>query len=188
MLKKLREDRQGVTLMELLVVVAVIGIITSIGAPNLIRWIRLGNLKSAAMNLLAGARETRSQAMANGREFEFTLGTNADGEWTYTRTRLPFKQINVLKLPIEEYLFEETIEELNGINTSSDNYQVPFFTGNLSGFSVTPTPAAASFKVTFSAAGTAVIAETAQAVVTLSRGSEMSYTITFYKGGQITFQ
>ena len=125
--------------------------------------------------------------MSVGREYEFTIGKNDDDKWTYTRKRLPYKQINVLKLPIEEYLFEETSDELDAINSRPENYQVPFNTEDLRKMDVAMTPEE-NFKVTFTASGTAVIEQTAYGEVTLSRDNEMSYTIKIYKGGQITFQ
>ena len=169
----------GLTLVELLVVITIVSIMTLISVPNFITTLRNYRLRASSMDLLAAVRETRTQAMSYGRRFKFTVNTD---NYTYTRERLPFKQINLMKLPIEEYLYEETTAELDAINLHPHNKDVPF--NHRQGIVDIDTIPAAGVNLIFNPSGTVEITGAGFASLKLY-GTMFGYEVRVYKGGQI---
>lgn len=176
--------RQGVTLIELLIVIAIIAILSAFATPNFITTLRNYRLRASAMQLLTAVRETRTQAMSNARQFTFTVSLdNATQTFMYSRERLAFKQINLMKLPIVEYLYEDTSAELVAINTHPENKDVAF--NHRAGILSMETVPSSGFEVTFNPSGTADIPTTAIAKMKMY-GHLFGYEVRVYKGGQIS--
>ena len=174
-----RYQRNGLTLVELLVVIAIVSIMTLISVPNFVTTLRNYRLRAASVDLLAGIRETRTKAMSEGRRYLFTVNT---ATYTFTRERQPFKQINLMKLPIEEYLYEETTAELQAINLHPHNKEVPF--NHRFGIVDMETVPATGLTLTFNPSGTVDITGAGYASFKLY-GNMFGYEILVYKGGQI---
>jgi hypothetical protein len=102
--------------------------------------------------------------------------------YTYTRERLPFKQINLMKLPIEEYLYEETTAELQAINLHPHNKDVPF--NHRQGIYSMKTVPAGGVTLIFNPSGTVEIPGAGFASFKLY-GRMFGYEVRVYKGGQI---
>ncbi|MFC5847073.1 pilus assembly FimT family protein [Deinococcus petrolearius] len=77
------QRRQGFTLLELLMVLAIIGILASIFSWNLIRSIRTAELREAATQVATDLRRARSQAQRGSAAVQLTLPGTAGGT-TYT--------------------------------------------------------------------------------------------------------
>ncbi len=178
-----QKNSSGLTLVEIIVVVFIIGILALISTPNFITAIRNYRLRAAAINLLTALRETRSEAIGKGRMFKFTVNTT---NFTYTRERLPFSQIDVLKLPCDRqdcWLFEEKADDLATINNDPANKNV-FFNYQRGILSMETTPT--TIELTFNPAGTITVPGTGLASFKMY-GPMFGYEIKVYKGGQITF-
>lgn len=71
----------GFTLVELMVVVAVLAALMSVGAPSFMEWIQNSRIRSAAESLQNGLQIARAEAVRRNTNVEFVLqGTN--GGWT----------------------------------------------------------------------------------------------------------
>lgn len=81
----LRSDRNivksgGFSLVELVVVVAIIGIAASIGAPSYRAWIQNTKVRTATESILNGIQKARAEALMRNTPVKFTLGANS--AWT----------------------------------------------------------------------------------------------------------
>jgi prepilin-type N-terminal cleavage/methylation domain-containing protein len=176
---RIAKQQKGVTLIEILIVVSIIGIISLISLPNFITSLRNYRLRAGAMNLLGEVRKTRTEAMANLRPFRFTVNTAG---YTLTRVRLPYREINVQRLPLEEYLYEETEDELRAFNERPENKDVYF--NHRGGIREMKTIPETGFQVTFDPSGTAQIPGTGFAALQVY-GTMFGYEIRIYRGGQV---
>jgi prepilin-type N-terminal cleavage/methylation domain-containing protein len=69
--------RAGFTLIEMLIVIAVIGVLLAVGIPNIIRENRITAVRQVATQLQADLEELRSKAIRFNRNATFTFGTNS---------------------------------------------------------------------------------------------------------------
>jgi prepilin-type N-terminal cleavage/methylation domain-containing protein len=74
----------GFSLIEIMVVLAVIAILASVGAPNMRNWMRIYRLKSAAMDLYTNMQLAKSHAAKENREWRILFD---DTNTTYTLIR-----------------------------------------------------------------------------------------------------
>lgn len=96
-MQQYRNTMKGVTLMEMLVVVVIIGILSGIAIPNFIGIVKNNRVRTRALKMLNILRDERSRAIALQREIELTLKRsddfsecNPDCDYSYTVTRLPY--------------------------------------------------------------------------------------------------
>jgi type IV fimbrial biogenesis protein FimT len=69
----------GFTLIELMITVAIMAIVTAIGAPYFGAWIQNIKLRNAAESISTGLQLTRSEAVARNQEVEFVLNESNSG-------------------------------------------------------------------------------------------------------------
>ena len=89
--------RKGFSLVEVMIVVALIGIIATIAVPNFQNYIRNRNLKTAAQEISSEFFVTRERALSESRTYRlvFDVGNNrytteeetAPGVWTVRQTK-----------------------------------------------------------------------------------------------------
>lgn len=60
-------EEKGVTLIELMVVIAILGVVAAVAVPRFIDWMPVMKLNSAAMDLLGDVREARQKSIGGGR-------------------------------------------------------------------------------------------------------------------------
>jgi len=72
MLKR-RHNQHGVTLIELMVAVTIVGILFALAAPNFSKWIQNQQTRAAAESILNGIQLARSTAVKNNNQARFVL-------------------------------------------------------------------------------------------------------------------
>jgi len=73
MLRLRRAGQQGVTLLELMITVTIVGIVGAIGIPQMSQWIRNTSVTSAAEILQNGLRQAEAEAIRRNLRVEFLL-------------------------------------------------------------------------------------------------------------------
>ncbi|MBW2576380.1 MAG: GspH/FimT family pseudopilin [Deltaproteobacteria bacterium] len=70
--------RSGFTLIELVVVIAVLGILTAVGVPNFLSWLPKYRLKSAARDLYSNMQLAKMTAIKSNQNCTVTYSTDPD--------------------------------------------------------------------------------------------------------------
>jgi type IV fimbrial biogenesis protein FimT len=80
-----RLPQAGVTLVELLIGVAIMGILLMLGLPEMRSWIADMQVKGAAQSVASGMQTARTEAIRRGTRVNFTLNTAdaANGGWSW---------------------------------------------------------------------------------------------------------
>jgi type IV fimbrial biogenesis protein FimT len=73
MLKPLQPRVRGFSLVELLVVVAVLGLVLMLGLPNVSAWLQNTQIRSSAEATISGLQLARSEALRRNRPMRFSL-------------------------------------------------------------------------------------------------------------------
>ncbi|MFC7298401.1 GspH/FimT family pseudopilin [Herminiimonas aquatilis] len=76
MLKRSSGD-QGFTLIELMIGIAIMAIVITLGMPSYSTWIQNSRLRNAAESILNGLQLARSEAVARNQRVRFTLGAGS---------------------------------------------------------------------------------------------------------------
>lgn len=80
-----RPGQRGVTLLELMVTVSMVGILLAIGVPNMADWIRRSSVRGAAESVQNGLRQALAEAVRRNHRVEFLL-TNGTPSLSGIRT------------------------------------------------------------------------------------------------------
>jgi len=72
---------QGYTLLEVMVVVFILGILTTVSIPNFIEWLHSYRLQSAAVTLTNHLRATRLLAILKGKPHQVQLRGSEEGNY-----------------------------------------------------------------------------------------------------------
>lgn len=75
MIKKLKN--KGFTLMELMIVIAIVAIMASIAIPNYIAWLPERRLDAGAQDILQGLQQSRSKAIMTNRNVIFNFDADS---------------------------------------------------------------------------------------------------------------
>jgi len=171
-MQTLRRSQRGVTLMEMMAVVAVLGILSAIAIPNFISLIHNHRLRQSSIVLLSTLRKEHSRALSLSREIQVSM--NAD-DYTYSVKKLEFTFYDPMKLAAgiipaaDDYLFMEPEQVISSGSFRSGGLEDVVFN-----------PSGTTLSLTFSPSG--MVSDTA--AITLSN-RYLSYQIQVYKGGQI---
>jgi len=63
-----KRNNNGFTLVEMMLVLAIIGILMAVSAPGIMTWIRMAQYRGVAQEVDSALRETRSRAITNNRQ------------------------------------------------------------------------------------------------------------------------
>jgi prepilin-type N-terminal cleavage/methylation domain-containing protein len=178
-----RGNNRGVSLLEMLVVITVIGILAGISLPNMMTAIRNNRVRSVCLELLAQLRETRSQAISLGRRVKFTL--DADTK-TYDVEIQRYTLYDPLD-PTHAKIMYQDADDAAAQKSRQLALDVPFDQNDWLRPAGTPAPVETTpetFNVTFSPAGLAEMAGSPIGSIKL-RGTHIAYEIQIYRAGQI---
>ncbi len=85
----LKTRQRGITMMEVMVSVVIIGILMAIGAPALSNWMQNVQVRSTAESVLTGLQLARAEAVRQNTKARFQLtDTGGKASWTVTTSRL----------------------------------------------------------------------------------------------------
>lgn len=160
----LRFKKSGFTLVELMVVVAVIGIVAALAAPSYRAWIQNTKVRTAAESILNGMQKARSEALMRNTLVKFTLGANS--AWTVECATASARACSDLTSGVVE--------------TRSNN------DGSTAAAVITPTPSGAN-NITFTGLGVKSSTATNQLtqVAVSFAGADRNLNITLGAGGNV---
>jgi type IV fimbrial biogenesis protein FimT len=76
-----RRRQQGMSLIELLVSVSILGILAAIGIPSFQHWVRNSRIRTAAESIQNGLRQARTEASQRGTNVRFELLATGGADW-----------------------------------------------------------------------------------------------------------
>jgi len=118
-------QKNGFTLIELICVIAIIAIATSIAMPNISNWLDKEALNTSARQIAVGIRKTRQLAMTTNRETKFEL---------YRDGKYKIRDYDVRRPSLE------TVELSKRVNYISSNFNDNFYNIDVVGFNVRGRP------------------------------------------------
>ena len=80
-------SQQGFNVVELMIVLAIVGVLTAIAAPNMADMVRVQRVRTAAFDIVAGLTLARSEALKRNTKVTMTPAAGGWGNgWTSTDT------------------------------------------------------------------------------------------------------
>jgi type IV fimbrial biogenesis protein FimT len=79
-------DKRGFTLIEMMIVIAIIGIVAAIAAPNLANYMAQRRLNGAARMVMSDLMAARMLAVAQNRNVQVSFPSSAAATYTYDTT------------------------------------------------------------------------------------------------------
>lgn len=154
----------GFSLIEMMIVVAVIGITASVAIPSYRTWIQNTKVRTGAESILNGIQKARSEALLRNTAVRFTLGANS--AWTVECVNAAATACNDLT---------------GGVVETRNNNE-----GGTSMAVIAPTPGGAT-NVTFTNLGTksTVVANQLDQIAVSFAGSNRPLNITIGTGGTV---
>jgi type IV fimbrial biogenesis protein FimT len=93
-----RAHKMGFTLLELMIIVAILGILVALAAPSLTSILERRKIIAAAEAIQSDLRWTRSEAIKRNTDITITFTPGAAGAWSYTITPAG-KTVNSATIP-----------------------------------------------------------------------------------------
>lgn len=162
--------------MEMIAVVAIIGILAGISLPNMMTAIRNNRVRSVSIDLLAEIREARSQAISLARKIQFSVDASNK---TYSIVIQKYTLYDPLD-PSRARIMNEQEAKILASNVEFDPNDWLKAAGTPAPVEVTP----GTFDVVFTPAGLAELKGSPVGSIKL-RGTHIAYEIQIYKAGQI---
>lgn len=186
MMRRYRQNIKGITLLEMLVVVTIIGILVLISLPNIPPIIAGHRVRSSANDLLTKVRTIRSVAISKRRQLDMTIDTTEHLLKVEKPKHTEYDLLKDIALAIstssEAYpnlssfiLYEEDAETLEEVHVGDKRRN---------GIDLMETDCPSN-KVSFNPSGT--IQSTCTITIT-NKKSSGKYQLTLYKGGQIVLE
>ncbi|PIE31784.1 hypothetical protein CSA56_17315 [candidate division KSB3 bacterium] len=165
-------NRRGVTLIEMLVVIGIIGVLAMIATPNFMSMIRRNRMRTVVTDLVNVLRTERSRALSLNRQVQLTLDT---ANKTYSVSRLAYTLYDPLS---SDPLHPDILNYEDGETLMTDvSYDSRDWVESTT---VSPDP----FVVTFSPSGSIQMSGAATGSVKIA-GYDMEFEIHLYKVGQV---
>jgi type IV fimbrial biogenesis protein FimT len=76
-----RAAQSGISLVEILVAIAIVGVIFALGLPSYRTWIQNTQIRTAAESILAGLQVARNEAIRRNAAMQFKLDAGATTQW-----------------------------------------------------------------------------------------------------------
>ncbi len=181
-MKKYRQNGAGMTLMEILVVVTIIGIMAGIGIPNFMRAVKNNRVRARTLEFLAAVRKERSRAIALNRRVQMTIDAPDSGDPTYSVQRLAYTLYDPLSA--DPYHPEILSEEEAEVLLSDVVIDTGHWLADVDPVILNSDTDLTTLDLTFTPSGTAQVAGVVVASIKL-QGDRMGYEIKIYKAGQI---
>lgn len=110
------KNSKGITLTELLIVLAIAGLITLVALPSLGEWIRRSRIRAAADTLSVDCRAVRYIAVANRDSRDLNILVNPINSYNYTDSSGKIKNV---ELPVGVRLVSSTSNPITFTKTGS---------------------------------------------------------------------
>jgi prepilin-type N-terminal cleavage/methylation domain-containing protein len=94
-MSKLRTDQRGFSLGELLVVVAIIGLVVMVAVPLIAEQVRAAEVRAAGDQLAMSLKAARMVAVTTHADVVFTIDVDPDNKYSYTDNKGRLREIEV---------------------------------------------------------------------------------------------